>query len=406
MPQGIPLDQAILDKHLEVYHDLHANPELSMQEQRTAEVITGHLQALGANPQPCGGTGVVGVIENGPGPVVAFRADIDGLPVKEDTGLPYASTATGRLPDGTEVPTMHACGHDTHITAALSMAAHLVANRQAWSGTLVLIFQPGEETAAGSAAMLADDIWQKIPVPEIVLGQHVSNLPEGHIHTRPGHAMALADSWRVTVHGEGAHGSRPHDSIDPITQAAYMITRLQTVVSRETNPSIPAVVTVGTISGGLKENVIAAQAEFTLNIRTVDEESRELVLSRIRRILEAEAAASGAPAPTVEELYRFPRCYNSPELTPQVVAALAAELGEEAVNGEADRRMGSEDVGRFADDLGIPQVFWWFGGHDPASFAEGTPAGGHSPFFAPEDTRVVRAGTRAAMAAVLSQLGN
>lgn len=403
MPLGIALDQTILDEHLEIYRDLHAHPELSMQEERTARVITQHLEKLGANPQRCGGTGVVGVVDNGEGPVVAFRADTDGLPVKEDTGLPYASTATGTLPDGAEVPTMHACGHDSHVTSALSMAAHLVANKAVWSGTLVLIFQPGEETAAGSAAMIADGLWEKVPRPDIVLGQHVSNLPEGHIQTRPGHAMALADSWKVTVHGQGAHGSRPHDSIDPIAQAAYMITRLQSVVSRELDPTTPAVVTVGTISGGLKENVIAAEAEFTLNIRTVAEDSRELVLSRVRRVLEAEAAASGAPTPTVEELYRFPRCYNDPAATPGVVDALCAEFGPDAVQGDAPRRMGSEDVGRFGDDLGVPMVFWWFGGHDPSCFENGTPAGGHSPFFAPEDTRVVRAGSRAAISAVLSQ---
>lgn len=406
MPAGVALDQAILDDHVELYRDLHSHPELSMQEERTVRIITERLERIGAEPQRCGGTGVVGVLRNREGPVIAFRADIDGLPLKEDTGKPYASTATGHLPDGTEVPTMHACGHDSHVAGALSMAAHMAAHKDAWSGTLVLIFQPGEETASGSAAMVADGIWSRFPKPELLLGQHLAALPEGHIQTRPGHAMALADSWRVTVKGVGAHGSQPHRSVDPIVQAAYMITRLQTVVSREVNPVVPAVVTVGTISAGLKENIIASEAVFTLNIRTVDEESRVEVLDRVRRILTAEAEASGAPAPEIEELYRFPRCYNGPDVTPAVVAALAEELGEDAVDGDAPLRMGSEDVGRLGDSIGVPMVFWWFGGHDPADFdGDASPAANHSPHFAPVDTRVVRAGTRAGLAAVLSRLG-
>lgn len=406
MPAGFPLIQSLIDDHIELYRDLHAHPELSMQEERTARIITERLQKLGAEPQRCGGTGVVGVIRNGAGPVVAFRADIDGLPLKEQTGKPYASTETGTLPDGTEVPVMHACGHDSHATAALSMAAHMAENKNVWSGTLVMVFQPGEEIAAGSAALVADGIWDTFPKPELLLGQHLSALPEGHIQTRPGHAMALADSWKVTVKGVGAHGSQPHRSVDPIVQAAFMITRLQTVVSREVNPVIPAVVTVGTISGGLKENIIAPEATFTLNIRTVEEEARAEVLDKIRRILKGEAAASGAPEPVIEELYRFPRCYNDPEATGPVLQALADELGEHAVNGDSPLRMGSEDVGRLADTIGVPMVFWWFGGHDPEDFeSDAAPAANHSPHFAPNDLRVVRAGTRSALAAVLSRLG-
>ena len=402
---SLPLTPGTLPEYVELYRHLHAHPELSMQEQQTAELITRRLAAVGADPKPCGGTGVVGVLRNGDGPVIAWRADTDGLPVLEQTGLPYASTATGILPDGAEVPVMHACGHDSHTTAGLALVELLATNRDLWAGTLVAIFQPGEETAAGAVAMVDDGLWDLAPRPEVVLGQHSTALPRGRVQIKAGDAMAMADSWRVTLHGRGSHGSQPQRSIDPVVMAAHAITRLQTVVSRETSPLTPAVVTVATIHAGLKENVIPSEAELTLNIRTTEPTSRERVLAGVRRIIEAEAAASGAPAPSIDVLYRFPRLYNDPAHTAHVATALRAGLGDDAVEEMTTIRMGSEDVGYLGDSIGVPTVYWFFGGHDPQTYDEATTPGGHSPFYAPGDGGIVETGIRAALSAVLAYLG-
>lgn len=385
----------------EIYEHLHRNPELSMQEHRTADHIADQLTALGVDSSRCGGTGVVGLIENGPGPVVAFRADTDGLPVAERTGLPYASTATGTLPDGSEVPVMHACGHDTHVTSLLTATKILLERRDEWSGTLVLVFQPGEETAAGARAMVDDGLWDRMPRPDVVLGQHVMPLAHGSVMIRPGVAMCMADSWRVTLHGRQSHGSQPQDSIDPIVLGAHIITRIQGIVSRETDPRRPAVVTVGTFHAGLKENIIPERAEFALNVRTADEETRAHVLAALRRIIEAEAAASAAPDPEITELYTFPLCSNDPAATARVREVLAATLGEDnVVDGEL--LMGSEDVGHLWESIGVPGVYWFFGGFDPQ---DGKPPVNHSPEFAPVADPTLATGTRAALATILAWLG-
>ncbi|ALU39221.1 amidohydrolase [Kocuria flava] len=397
--------EELTERMHELYRHLHAHPELSMQEHATAELIERELDALGVEHFRCGGTGVVGVLRNGQGPVVAFRADTDGLPLAEDTGLDYASTATGRLEDGTEVPVMHGCGHDTHVAVLLTAARLLAGAREAWSGTLVLVFQPGEETAAGAQAMLADGLWERAPRPEVVLGQHVMPQLAGTIHCSVGDAMAMADSWRVTVHGKGAHASQPQDATDPIVLGAHIITRLQTVVAREVDPRRSAVVTVGTFHGGLKENIIPARAEFTLNVRTLDPEVREHVLGALRRIISAEAAASGAPEPTVEVLSTFPRNYNDPAATTELLEHFRRELGEERVV-QVDPLMGSEDFGALGAAIGVPSVFWMFGGHDAATLAgEGPVPVNHSPFFAPAVEPTLSTGVRAAVVAILARLG-
>ena len=379
------------------YLHLHANPELSMQEHRTAEFIESRLSDLGIEHFRCGGTGVVGVLRNGDGPVVGFRADTDGLPIREDTGADYASTATGVLPDGTVVPVMHGCGHDTHVAAALGAAAALVRQRDAWSGTVVWIFQPGEETAAGAAAMVADGLWDRVPVPAIVLGQHVfPETPAGTVALATGPAMAMADSLRVTVRGKQSHGSQPQDSIDPIVLGAHMVARLQTIVSRELPPQSPAVVTCGTFHAGLKENIIPERAEFTLNIRTLTEDVRERVLTAVTRIVNAEADASGAPRPEIEEMYRFPRLHNDEEQAEGVRAALQGELGEANVF-VAPPAMGSEDFGTLPDSIGVPGVYWVFGGF-PADHP--APPVNHSPHFLPVLEPTLGTGVRAAIAAL------
>lgn len=383
------LDDVRDDLHA-LYRRLHAHPELSMQEHETAALIERRLAALGIPAFRCGGTGVVGVLENGPGPVVAFRADTDGLPIDEQTGLDYASRATGVLPDGTETAVMHGCGHDTHVSSLLVAAALMAGSRASWSGTLVLLFQPGEEVAAGAKAMVADGLWDRAPRPEVVLGQHVMSGSAGTVRCATGTAASMADSWQVTVRGRGAHGSQPDLSLDPIVQVAHTITRIQGVVSREVSPLSSAVVTVGRIAGGLKENIIPDSAMFTLNVRTFDESVRTRVLDALRRIIKAEADASGAPEPEITELSSFPKLVNDDAVSGRVTAALDAHWGEGAVRA-AEPMMGSEDFGVLGEAIGVPYCFWTVGGTDPELYAEAeaegtlstTVPGNHSPFFAP-----------------------
>ncbi|HRO31025.1 amidohydrolase [Citricoccus sp.] len=390
---------------LEFYRHLHANPELSMQEHRTAEFIEAHLDTLGIEHFRCGGTGVVGVLRNGEGPVVGFRADTDGLPIEEDSDVDYRSTARGTLEDGTEVPVMHGCGHDTHVTALITAAEVLVADRDTWSGTVVLIFQPGEETAAGAAAMVKDGIWDRAPRPEVVYGQHVMPGLAGTVAIVPGTAMAYADSLKVTLYGEQSHGSQPQDSIDPIVQGAHIVTRLQAIVARELDPRRAAVVTVGTFHAGLKENIIPATAEFTLNIRTMDDDVREHVLAAVRRIITAEAAASGAPEPRIEQLYRFPRNFNDPAETAAVTEVLRGALGVDRVRA-AEPMMGSEDFGTLPGALGVPSVFWFYGGFDQETVDSGTMPVNHSPRFVPVPEPTLWTAATAALAAIRSRLGS
>lgn len=389
----------------ETYRYLHANPELSMQESGTAAFLLQRLQELGLEAFTCGGTGVVGVLRNGDGPVVGFRADTDGLPIAENTGLEYASTATGTLEDGTAVPVMHGCGHDTHMSVALASAELLARGTDTWSGTVVFIFQPGEETAAGAQAMVADGLWDKAPKPEVIYGQHVWPGVAGGLEISSGTAMAMADSWKITVIGKQAHGSQPEKSIDPIVLGAHMIVRIQTILSREVPARDSAVITIGTFHGGLKENIIPGSAEFTVNVRTFEPAIREQVLGALKRIIAAEAAASNAPDPVIEEISSFPRCYNDPDATAEVLARLRGALGEENVS-VVPPVMGSEDFGLLADAIGVPSVYWMFGSTSAARIDAGDQvAGNHSPEFAPELEPTLGTGLAAALAAIGTRLG-
>jgi amidohydrolase len=393
-------------KMQELYRYLHAHPELSMQESETAEFITERLDSLGLETFRCGGTGVVGILRNGTGPTIGFRADTDGLPIQEETGLAYASVERGTLADGTDVPVMHGCGHDTHMTVALTAAEHLVDHRADWSGTLVFIFQPGEETGAGARAMIADGLWDRAPHPEIIYGQHVWHGLAGTIDISSGVAMALADSWRVTVHGRQSHAAQPDQSIDPIVLGAHMVVRLQTVVSREVPAMESAVVTVATFHGGLKENIIPGTAEFTVNVRTLDYKVRTRVLASLRRIIAAEAQASGAPEPEIEVLRTYPLIYNDPAATAELIADLGQALGQDAVV-EVPPVMGSEDFGLLAEPIGVPSVFWMFGGYSQQSIdAAETVPHNHAPDFAPDPEPALAAGLTAALTAILSKVGN
>ncbi|QNS04375.1 amidohydrolase [Streptomyces xanthii] len=413
-----------LDAHLPglraLYEDLHAHPELSLQETRTAGIVAARLRAQGGweVTEGVGGTGVVGVLRNGDGPVVLLRADMDGLPVLEATGLPYASVARATDRDGNDVPVMHACGHDMHVTCLLGAAAQLVAHRDAWRGTALAVFQPAEETGEGARDMLADGFAERFPRPEVCLGQHVGPFPTGIAVTRSGAVMAASDSFRVRLFGRGGHGSTPESTVDPVVMAAALVLRLQTVVSREVGASQAAVVTVGALHAGTKENIIPDEAELKLNIRSVDESVRERVLAAVRRIVKAEAEASGAPKePEITSLGTFPVTVNSAEATEVTVGALRGALGEQAVVTLPHPLNGSEDFGLFGDALGVPSVFWHFGGAAPEAFAgvdldavatRGLPAEipvNHSPLYAPLPEPTIELGVRSLLGAAGAWLG-
>jgi hippurate hydrolase len=379
-----------------LYIDLHRHPELSFQETRTAGVITRELAALGLPfVEGLGKTGVATAIANGEGPVVWLRADMDGLPVEEQTGLAYASTARGTDPAGHDVPVMHACGHDMHVTALLGALERLLATKDEWSGTVVAVFQPAEEYGAGSQAMIADGVLDRfpelLPAPDIVLGQHLTPLPAGVIGVRPGTQMAASDGLTVKLLGRGGHGSRPHATIDPVVMAAATVMRLQTVVSREVDPREMAVVTVGSIHAGLKNNIIPADATLELSLRYPDDDARKDVLARVERIVRAEAAASGAEEePVITVDHSLPPTINDHAATARLTAAFDRAFGDGTVI-DPGMFTGSEDVSWFARESGVPLVFWFWGGHDPQAYADAVARGtvnedvptNHSPFFAP-----------------------
>jgi amidohydrolase len=390
------LDDRIPDLEL-LYRDLHENPELSFQEERTASVLAARLVSAGLEVTTgVGKTGVVGVLRNGEGPTVLLRADMDALPVQEIEKVPYRSRAIGVDPDGVTTPVMHACGHDTHMTALIGALEQLVANRDAWSGTVLAVLQPAEEIGSGAQAMLDDGFLERFGPFDVALGQHITSAPSTHLYLCPGVFMAAADSLRVTVYGRGGHGSAPHTTVDPVVLAASIVMRLQTIVAREVAPNDVAVVTVAAIHAGRKENVIPASAELKLNVRTFDPDVRERVLAAITRIVNAEAEAAGAPRPPeIAPINGFPLLRNDVVTTGAVRAAFTEAFGAGHVH-ETTPKTGSEDFGLFAEAAGVPSVFWNFGGFDPALYpqdpahpnaavAAGRAPGGHSPEFVPTD---------------------
>ncbi|MFL4472460.1 amidohydrolase [Paeniglutamicibacter sp. MACA_103] len=375
-----------------LYRDLHANPELSFREHRTAGIVSGHLRELGLDVQEgIGGTGVAGVLANGPGPTVMLRADMDGLPVLEATGLEYASTATGTDPEGRPVPVMHACGHDVHVTCLLGAVERLAAGRGSWSGTLVALFQPAEESGGGAQSMVDAGLLEKVPAPDVVLGQHVAPFPAGWLGLHPGVAMSSADSLAITLHGSGGHGSRPETTVDPVLLAAATTMRLQGIVSRELAASDQAVLTVGQIHAGTKNNIIAAQATLGLSVRTFDESVRAKMLGSIERVVRGEAMASGSPRePVITLEEHFPLTVNDRDASARVTAALFERFGAGMVI-DPGAVAGSEDVGVLATAAGAPLVYWLLGGADPGLFKDFATTGrmpedipsNHSPHFAP-----------------------
>ncbi len=374
-----------------LYKDLHAHPELSMQESRTAGLAADRLRAAGYEvTEGVGKTGVVGLLRNGDGPTVMLRADMDALPIEEATGLPYASKVKAKDREGMMVPVGHMCGHDMHVAWLIGATTLLGQARAGWRGTLMAVFQPGEETAEGAQAMIDDGLFGRFPKPTVVLGQHVMVGPAGTVAGRTGAITSAADSLQIRLFGRGAHGSMPQASIDPVVMAAATVMRLQTVVSREVAAAEAAVVTVGSLQAGTKENVIPDEAVIKLNVRTFDAGVRKRVLAAIERIVNAEAAASGAPRPPdITPLDRYPLNMNDPEASARVVDAFRRHFPADRVRPTGPAPA-SEDFGSFGTEWHVPSVFWFVGGTDPDRYAQAKEAGrlnelpvNHSPLFAP-----------------------
>jgi hippurate hydrolase len=400
----------------ELYKQLHAEPELSFEESRTAARLAAELQKAGYEVTTgVGKHGVVAVRRNGNGRTVLVRADLDGLPVKEQTGLPYASTAVGKDPQGKEVPVMHACGHDVHMTCLVGVARILAQLKEHWKGTLVLVGQPAEERGGGARTMLADGLYTRFPKPDICLALHDSaDLAAGMLSYTPGYAMANVDSVDIVVRGSGGHGAHPHTTRDPIVLAAQIVLALQTIVSREIDPVEPAVVTVGSIHGGTKHNIIPDDVHLQLTVRSYTDEVRQQALNAIKRIVRGQALAAGISEerlPEVKVSEDFTAAtYNDPELTERLAQLFKSWFGEKNVQ-QRKPVMGGEDFGEFgrtADKIPICQFN--VGGVDPKAIAEREKTGGllpslHSPLWAPLPEPTIKTGVTAMTAAVLELMG-
>ncbi|KAL4886947.1 hypothetical protein BJY04DRAFT_176889 [Aspergillus karnatakaensis] len=401
-----------LAPYQDLYKYFHANPELSRQEKATSEKLAYHLAQFKHYEihTNIGGYGLVGVFRNGPGKTVLLRADMDALPVKELTGLPYASTVTMHDSDGIEKPVMHACGHDMHITCLLAAAERLVNLRDAWSGTLIILFQPDEERGGGAQAMVDDGLYSKIPVPDYCFGQHVMKLRAGSINSKSGTIMAAADSMKITVFGRGGHGSLPHTTVDPVLLAAHIVVRLQGIVSREADPTDLAVVTVGSLQAGQTENIIADRAELGVDFRTVKLETRQKIISAIQRIVTAECAASGSPKPPVfTPTRRFPPTFNDHKVASELAVSFAEHF--EDFDADTPRSNVSEDFSTLGTCRDLPCCFWFLGGIDHELWDEaqknGTQAeiaSNHSALFAPVIQPTMKSGIDALCVAALTIL--
>ena len=399
-----------------LYRDLHANPELSMQEVRSPAKLAAEMRKLGfAVTEKVGKTGVVAVMKNGPGPVLLIRADMDGLPVIEQTGLSFASKVRATARSGVETGVMHACGHDTHMTAFIGTARRLAAAKGQWSGTLVMLLQPGEETGEGARAMLDDGLYTRFPKPTAAIAFHDSaGLPAGTIGVTSGYALANVDSVDIGVKGVGGHGAYPHTTRDPIVLASRIVTTLQTLVSRENNPQNPAVVTVGSFQAGAKHNIISDEAKLQLTVRSYTPEVRTALLDGIRRIARGEAIAAGMPEdrmPVVtvrEELYT-PATFNTEKLSARALALFGKTFGADRVR-TVPAVMGGEDFSRFwLADKSMESLIFWVGGVPKAQWDQ---AGGdaaklpslHSPYWAPDAEAVIATASEALTVAALDLL--
>jgi amidohydrolase len=399
---------------MELYRDLHANPELSFQEFRTSAKLAAEARRLGfAVTEKVGKTGVVAVMKNGVGPTVMIRADMDGLPVEEQTGLPFASKARGTSKAGVETGIMHACGHDTHMSGWVGTARQLVANKGKWSGTLVMILQPAEEIGSGARAMLADGLYTRFPKPDYVIGFHdAAQFPAGMIGYSPGFALANVDSVDIKVRGVGGHGAYPHTAKDPILLASRIVTSLQQLVSREVDPQDAAVVTVGSFHAGAKHNIISDEATLLLTVRSYSDETRKMLLDGIRRIAKGEAIAAGVPDDrmpivNVAEDEFTPATFNTIELTEKIAASFKERFGKDRVI-KAPPVMGGEDFSQFyrADKENVESLIFWVGGVPQAEYDAAKKGGKplpslHSPFWAPDAEKVISTATEALTSAAM-----
>jgi len=408
-PSSKELESSYPDAHA-LYLDLHQNPELSAHETQTAAKLAGRLRSAGYDvTEHVGGTGVVAILKNGPGPIVMLRTELDALPVEEKTGLSYASKVHAKDDAGHDVPVMHACGHDLHMAAILGTAEIMAHSKDTWHGTLMLIGQPAEETISGAEGMIRDGLFTRFPKPDVAVALHVGNeLPAGMAAITPGIYNTNADSVRITIYGKGGHGASPQTTIDPIVIAARTILSLQTIVSREIRPGEMAVVTVGYVQAGMKNNIIPDHAEMGLTVRTFKQDVRKQILAAIARIAKAEAAAAGAPRePLVERYEGTDLVYNNPALAERLRAPLEVALGKGKVV-TAEPIAPSEDFSYFVEQ-GVPGFYFSLGGADPEKFAQAKAAGtslpsNHSPLFAPDVDPALHAGIVAEVAVLRNLL--
>jgi amidohydrolase len=392
------------------YLDLHQNPELSSHETRTAAKLGARLRSAGYDvTDHVGGTGLVAILNNGAGPTIMLRTELDALPVEEKTGLSYSSKVHTKDDGGRDVPVMHACGHDLHMASLLATAEIMAHSRNTWHGTLMLIGQPAEETIAGAKAMVADGLFTRFPKPDAAVALHVGNgLPAGMLAITPGIYNTNADSLRITIFGKGGHGAAPQTTIDPIVIAARAILDFQTIVSREIKPGEMGVVTVGYIHAGTKNNIIPDEAEMGLTVRTYKQEVRQQILAAITRITKAEAAAANAPRePVIDHYEGTDAVYNDPRLAERLRAPLEASLGKNKVVIEGPISP-SEDFSVFVEQ-GVPGFYFSLGGADPEKYAQAKASGtllpsNHSPFFAPDVDPALHTGITAEVAVLRNLL--
>jgi len=410
-PASTAAVQAVFPQVETLYLDLHQHPELSFHEERTAATLAEGLRKLGFDvTSGVGRLGVVGVLRNGAGPVVMLRTELDALPVKEQTGLTYASQVTTHNDSGLEVPVMHACGHDVHMSAWMGTATLLSKARDQWRGTLVLIGQPAEETVGGAAAMLKDGLFTRFPKPDYVIAIHdESELPAGTVGYIPGYSHANVDSVDITIYGKGGHGAMPQTTVDPIVIAARTVLALQTIVSREIDPRDPAVITVGSIHGGTKHNIIPDSVHLQLTVRSYKPETRKHLLASIERIAKAESEAGGAPKPPLVEFSdASDSVYNDPKLTERVAAVLRQRLGNDKVV-EMPPKMVAEDFSEYGK-AGVPSVMFFVGAVNPAKYEAAKASGTrlpslHSSQFAPDVKPTLETAIEAETAVMLDLLG-
>src|SRR5579862_2666508 len=408
-PSSNEIDRVYPQAH-DFYVDLHEHPELSGHETETAAKLAAKLRSAGYEvTEHVGGTGIVALLKNGPGPTIMLRTELDALPVEEQTGLPFASKVRMKDDAGRDVPVMHACGHDLHMAALLGTAEIMAATKNRWHGTLMLIGQPAEETIHGAEGMIRDGLFTRFPKPDVAVALHVDNeRPAGIAAITPGVYNTNSDSVRITIYGKGGHGAMPNTAVDPIVISARTILSLQTIVSREIKPGEMAVVTVGYIHAGTKNNIIPAQAEMGLTIRTFKTDVRQQILAAITRIADGEAAAAGAPrAPLVEHYEGTDLVYNNPELAEKLRAPLEAALGKNNVV-TAQPIPPSEDFSYYIGE-GVPAFYFSLGGADPQKFAEANANGthlpsNHSPQFAPDVDPALHTGIEAEVAVLRNLL--